>query len=423
MAKERRDSKNRILGKGEYQKEDGRYMFRYTDLSGKARFVYSWTLTKSDRVPKDRSPGPCLRDLEKEIFKDLAEEIDTFAAKTNTIDDYFEKYISQKKMIKDSTRSRYVALYNLYVKDQIGGRKISSVKFSDIKKYYNDILSKFNITLSSVYNINTVLGPIFRLAVRDGLIRTNPVDGALAEIAKELDYTPNKKEALSVQQQNAFIDFLTDSAVYSKWRPFFTVMLGTGCRVGEMCGLTWDDCDFTNNVIHIRRTVYYLRDLNTGKYGLRIQTPKSKSGYRSIPMLNDVRKILWQERVKQIQTGFSTEEIDGVKGFIFFNSRGKVRIPDNVNNTIHKLISRYNLLEERKAKEDNREPVFMPEFSSHTLRHTFCTRLCETGIDVKVLQQVMGHSKITTTLDIYTSVTQEHKTIAFEGIEGKIRIV
>ena len=81
MAKERRDTKNRLLMKGEYQNADGRYMYRYIDAKGTPRFVYSWTLTQSDRTPKGKQPGICLRELEKDIAKDLQDEIDTYNAK------------------------------------------------------------------------------------------------------------------------------------------------------------------------------------------------------------------------------------------------------------------------------------------------------------------------------------------------------
>ena len=94
MAKERRDTKNRILEKGEYQKADGRYMYRYTDSTGETRFVYSWTLTQSGRPPKGVKPGLCLRELEKQIVKDAYDGINSFQAAKITLNDCWEQYIS-----------------------------------------------------------------------------------------------------------------------------------------------------------------------------------------------------------------------------------------------------------------------------------------------------------------------------------------
>lgn len=423
MAKERRDSKNRLLGKGEYQKEDGRYMYRYTDVNGITRYVYSWTLVKSDRVPKGKQSGPCLRDIEKQIAKDLSDGIDSYNAAEISLNDYFDKYMSQKRGIKESTRMYYLDTYDRYVRSEIGRAEISKFKYSMLKQYYNNIMEKHDLSIGTMNSINTVLKPVFKMAVRDNLIRSNPIEGVLTEITKESNSAPQKREALTRQQQNVFIEFVKNSRVYSKWANMLIVMLGTGCRIGETCGLTWDDCDFTNNVIYVRRTLYYLKDRDTGRRVLVAGPPKSRSGIRSIPMLQDVKDALNNERTRQIKEGFSTQEIGDARGFIFCNKHGNAHIPDTVNNAIHNAVAKYNSLETATAKENGRTPVLIPDFSSHVLRHTFCTRLCEDKIDVKVLQSVMGHAKVSTTLDIYTSVTEEFKTEAFQQLQRGVKIV
>ena len=120
MAKERRDTKNRILGKGEYQKADGRYMYRYTDSTGETRFVYSWTLTQSDRPPKGVKPGLCLRELEKQIAKDVYSEIDSFRAAKLTLNDCWEQYISSKLGLKPTTRGNYKRNYRKHIRSGLG---------------------------------------------------------------------------------------------------------------------------------------------------------------------------------------------------------------------------------------------------------------------------------------------------------------
>ena len=120
MAKERRDTKNRILGKGEYQKADGRYMYRYTDSTGETRFVYSWTLTQSDRPPKGVKTGLCLRELEKQIAKDIYNEIDSFRAEKLTLNDCWEQYISSKLGLKPTTRGNYKRNYRKHIRNGLG---------------------------------------------------------------------------------------------------------------------------------------------------------------------------------------------------------------------------------------------------------------------------------------------------------------
>lgn len=409
MAKERRDSKNRLLGKGEYQKEDGRYMYRYTDINGKPRYVYSWTLTKSDRLPKGKTPGPCLRDLEAQIAKDIGNGIDTFTASKATVDEYFEKFISQKRNLKRTTRHSYRYKYNLYLKDRIGHRPISSVKFSEVQKVYNDILEQHGVSGATMITVNAVMKQTFNLAVRDNLLRTNPVEGVLLDVLNPEDRKHDKKFALTTEQQNEFFKFVEKSNVYQKWMNLYVVLLGTGCRIGEVCGLTWNDCDFENKVIHINRTLCYYPEELTGKYRWIIQTPKTDSGRRSIPMLDDVEAALRKEKAKRLTNGFCETVVDGVSGFVFCTRNLTPVMPNEANKTLTRIVRAYNKKEAQRAESEQREYRPLPDFSPHILRHTFCTRLCELGVDVKVVQEVMGHADLSVTMNVYNNITMDYK--------------
>lgn len=419
---ERRDTKNRLLGKGEYQKSDGRYMYRYVDSKGNSRFVYSWTLTQTDRPPKGKHSDKCLRELEKEIAKDLQDEIDSFNAKKMTLNTFYEDYIEQKQELKTSTRTNYKYMYKKYVWDSIGRRKLSEIKYSDIKKFYNHLIREVGFKPNSMETIHTILHPIFATAVRDGYIRVNPTDGVMAEIKKSNDWEKPKKHALSVSEQEAFVEFTKSHSVYSHWLPLFTVLLGTGCRVGEIVGLTWDDCDFKNGIININHSLIYRPDEYTGKSGFYISTPKTKAGEREIPMFEAVRKALLNERMRQMREGFNQTVIDGYSGFIFSNRFNGVLSPHSINRAIERITRDYNVEESELAARQNREPLLLPHFSVHNLRHTFCTRMCENESNIKVIQEIMGHSDISTTMDVYNEATRNKKKESFAGLEGKMKI-
>lgn len=419
---ERRDTKNRLLGKGEYQKSDGRYMYRYVDSKGNKRFVYSWTLTQTDRPPKGKHSEKCLRELEKEIAKDLQDEIDSFKARKMTLNAFYEDYIEQKQELKTSTRTNYKYMYKKYVWDSIGRRKLPEIKYSDIKKFYNHLIREVGFKPNSMETIHTILHPIFATAVRDGYIRVNPTDGVMAEIKKSNDWEKPKRHALSVQEQEAFVEFTKSHSVYSHWLPLFTVLLGTGCRVGEIVGLTWDDCDFKNGIININHSLIYRPDEFTGKSGFYISTPKTKAGEREIPMFEAVRKALLNERLRQMQEGFNQTVIDGYSGFIFSNRFNGVLSPHNINRAIERITRDYNVAESELAARQNREPLLLPHFSVHNLRHTFCTRMCENESNIKVIQEIMGHSDISTTMDVYNEATRDKKKESFAGLEGKMKI-
>lgn len=122
--------------------------------------------------------------------------------------------------------------------------------------------------------IHTILHPIFAIAVRDDIIRKNPSDGVMAEIKKSHAWEKPKRHALTVAQQNAFINYMKSSDAYSHWLPIFTVLLGTGCRIGELIGLRWEDCDFTKNEIEINHNLIY-RKQDTDEGNCNVVIPSS----------------------------------------------------------------------------------------------------------------------------------------------------
>lgn len=420
---ERRDTKNRILLKGEYQKDDGRYMYKYVDLEGKNRFVYSWTLTQTDRPPKGKYSGKCLRELEKEIAQDLNDKINSFGARKLTINSFYEEYIKQNQGLKPSTRINYNFAYQKHIYNSIGKKKISEVKYSDVKKFYEHLIYNAGLKFSSTKVIQNLLHQIFCIAVRDGYVRTNPTIGVLSDIKNGCDWQSPKRHALTVGEQEAFIEFVKSNNRYQRFLPLFTFLLGTGCRIGEAAGLTWNDCDFKNEIIHINHSLSYRADEQTGKYKLFISVTKTSAGTREIPMLEEVKQMLLSEFSKQKQEGCPTASVDGYSNFVFLKSKNStVFLTANVDRVIKLIVKEYNAVELKLAKEQNRDAITLPYFSVHNLRHTFCTRLCEHESNLKVVQEVMGHSNISTTMNIYNEATIDAKKSSFKALQGKIKI-
>lgn len=155
---------------------------------------------------------------------------------------------------------------------------------------------------------------------------------------------------------------------------------------------------------------------------MHITTPKTSAGVRTIPMFSAVRKAFYEERKKKFVEGFSDCEIDGYSGFIFTNRFGYVHNPMTINRAIKRINEAYNEEEKVRAKEKHREPIIIPHFSVHNLRHTFCTRFCENESNIKIIQEIMGHSDITTTMNIYAEATESKKQEAFQNLDNKIKI-
>ena len=126
--------------------------------------------------------------------------------------------------------------------------------------------------------------------------------------------------------------------------------------------------------------------------------------------------------MNQMRTGFNQSVIDGYSDFIFLKKRNKVYIPSSLSVAFENMRSDYNKEEAALSSKEKREPVLIPHFSAHTLRHTFCTRFCENETNLKVIQEIMGHSDISTTMNIYNEATKEKKIEAFTNLDGKIKI-
>ena len=411
MAKiSRKDTKGYVLHTGESQrKSDGRYCYSYTDRQGDRHYIYASTLVE-------------LRKKEKELDKSRMDGLDPFAAEKLTVNDMFDRYMSQKFDLKPTTKCNYLYTYDHIVRDGFGKRRLSSIKYTDVKKYYNELLTERGLSPATVDNIHTLLHPAFQLAIREEILRTNPSDGVMAEIKKSKIWVKNKRHALTIPQQKAFMNFIEENPEFSGWYPIVTVLLGTGMRIGECLGLRWDDIDFDKRLISVTHT---LSDRPVGKERKcerHIMEPKTEAGTRIIPMLDEVMDAFLQEYQIQKCLGFCTEEIDGYSGFVFSTAQGKLYQASAVNQALHRMQKAYNEMEEKRAKAEKREPELIPSFSAHNLRHTFCTRFCENESNIKVIQEVMGHKDVQTTLDIYAESTTEKKQEVINSLQGKIII-
>lgn len=314
-----------------------------------------------------------------------------------------------------------LTMYNHYVRDGFGKLRISKIKYSDIKKFYYSLILEKGFKPNSMEIVHTLLHPTFTMAVRDGLLRLNPTEGVMAEIKKSHCWEKTKRHALTVAEQRAFTNYIANSEEYRGWFPLFTVMLGTGCRIGEVLGLRWQDVDFKNRTISINHNLVY-RVQEDGTCTNHVNSPKTKAGIRIIPMIDEVFDAFLEEYQYQKVIGFCTDEIDGYSGFVFCTGDGKVYLPNAINRTIRSICADYNKEEESKAKEENRDPVLLPKFSCHILRHTFCTRFCENETNLKVIQEIMGHADISTTMDVYAEATQEKKKESMTSLQSALLV-
>ncbi len=392
MAERRKDSKGRVLKENELQRKDGTYQYRWRTSDHKRHSVYAPTLEE-------------LREKEQTVLKDKSDGIRTDAQKV-TLNDVYDLWVQLKKGLKDNTFQNYKYMYEQFVRDDFGQHKITTLKRSDIRRFYNYLIDERCLKVATVDNIHTVLHQVLDIAVEDCYLRNNISDNALKELKQARNLFTEKRKALTIREQEIFLDFLRNSNMYRHWYPIFALMVGTGLRVGEATGLCWDDVNFDNNTISINHTLIYYNHAKGGCY-FGINTPKTRAGERTVPMIESVREAILAEKEYQREAGIKcTARVDGFTDFIFVNRFGNTQHQGTLNKALRRIIRDCNqAILDKAGDKDN--VILLPPFSCHTLRHTFTTRLCESGINIKVIQSVLGHSDVSTTLDIYADVTRD----------------
>lgn len=151
-------------------------------------------------------------------------------------------------------------------------------------------------------------------------------------------------------------------------------------------------------------------------------SPKTESGKRSIPMMDEVREALLAEKERQERVGTANTVIDGMSGWVFTNRYGTVFTPKSINAAIARICRAYNQQEAELAAQEGRKAILLPHFTCHHLRHTFCTRLVEIEPNAKLVQAIMGHADISTTMDIYADVEERMKRESKVRVQGKLFI-
>ncbi len=378
------DSKGRLLKSGESQRTDGRYAYKYTDTFGEPKFVYSWKLVPTDKIPAGKRPDISLREKIKQIQKDLDDGIDTIGKKM-TVCQLYEKYIRQRGNVKRGTHKSRQQLMKLLSEDKIGGASIDSVKLSDAKEWALRMQEK-GVAYHTICNGKRSLKAIFHMAVQDDCLRKNPFDFQINEVIND-DTVP--KVPLTPAQEKELLGFMQSDPVYAKYYDEVLILLETGLRVSELCGLTPADLNFDKRFVNVDHQL--LRSTEDGYY---IEAPKTDSGYRQVPMSAAAYKAF--QRVLHRRKDGKGVVVDGYKGFLFLNRDGLPKAAVNYDSMFQGLAKKFNKF--------HAEPL--PEvMTPHTMRHTFCTRMANAGMNPKALQYIMGHSNIVMTLNYYAHAT------------------
>lgn len=393
----RRDSKHRVLRRGESIRSNGKYQFKY-HINGKPHFVYSWRLEPTDPQPVGTKPDLSLREKEKLIGYDLDNQLDPLG-KNITVNELVERYISTKTGAKNSTKMNYGFVKNLLKNQAFGDYKISKVKTSDAKLFLIKLQQEDKKGYSTIKTVRGVLRPAFQMAVDDDVLNKNPFGFELAGVVVNDSVT---REAVTKDQMRKFLKFVHDDVVYCKYYEVVYILFHTGMRISEFCGLTLSDIDLEKKIINIDHQLQ-----RSSKMEYIIESTKTNAGTRKLPMTDDVAQC-FRAIIEDRESPEHERIIDGYGGFLFTDIKGYPEVAMHWEHRFKHMLNRYNEIYR----------VQMPKITPHVCRHTYCSNMAKAGMNPKTLQYLMGHSDIGVTLNTYTHLGLEDAEDELKRVKG-----
>ena len=383
--------KGKECGKGICQRKDGLYYARFVDKTGKRHEKYLPTL------PEARNW------IEESKYADAHEDV--FVATDTTVDQWFDFWI--ENIVGDlapNTLRNYRERYVHNIQPVMGKMMIANVKPMHCKKVF--IQMDADYAGSTIRQAYITMGTMFKAAKENGLIEKHPMDGVHFDSpVKAVD----EIHFLTVSEQKAFLEAAKHSHNYNQ----YALILETGLRTGEVIGLTWDAIDFEKRTLTVNKTL----EFRHGEQYWRAGPPKTQQSYRSIPLTSHAYDILKQlysqvsERKKSELLNSTLEYMDRRTGetaslcmrdLVFINWRTGEPAKNSSYDT-----HLYKLCDEAGIKH----------FCMHALRHTYATRAIESGMQPKVMQKLLGHASIKTTMDRYVHVTAESLDYAIKQFQ------
>lgn len=374
-----KDLKGKEIGDGIYQQPNGTYCARFVDKFGRR---------KSKRSKKLQEVRQWIADA---IYIDQHSDLDQ--ATDMLVDAWFDYWIGIKKQtVRPNTVRNYSERYERNIKGVIGNKLLTDVKPIHCQRIFSNMAEEGYKT-TTIYQTRIALYNMFEFARENDVLIANPCKKSLkSDMGKPSD----KKEALTIDVQKKFLDAVVGYSYENQYR----FVLQTGLRTGELIGLKWSDIDFENRTMKIERTMEYR--YKVGEW--RVGPPKSKSGFRTVPLTDEAIRILENQRAKNKSLKLVPIEW---KDIVFLCRKGTPVKNSTYDTGLFKYCDR----------------VGIPRFSMHVLRHTFATRCIEGGMKPKTLQKILGHSNIGITMNLYVHITEDEKHREIDLVAEALKVV
>lgn len=379
------------IGNGILQKKNGRYEARYVDRFGKRKSI----------------SGYDLKDVRKRFNEAVYENEQEINIKDNIkLNDWYVKWMSVYKYntIRESTKRSYNQVYYKHISPTLGNFNINDITQFQIRELIKK-LDEQGYKYETKNKVKILLIDMFNKAMIDEFVRKNPAKGISVKRKEDKDI-----KVLSAEDQSDFFD-CCKGTFYDN---FFVVAVSTGMRIGELAALRWEDIEFENKLIHVRRTLVYQKyEKDKGKT-FHFELPKTKTSFRDIPINRQceiaLKKQYMQKNVISDKAPVEKMPEEQYRDLLFttrFNTPLNSQI---ICEAIEKIVNEINTT--RDVIDE------MEKFSCHCFRHTFATRCFEAGIKPKTVQGYLGHATLQMTMDLYTSVLKEHQMEEMDKLDN-----
>lgn len=384
--------KGRECGRGICQRKDGLYSARYSDQYGKRQEKYFSTLPEARNWLKQAKEAPIPQDS-------------LFVPSDMTVDAWFEFWITN--IVGDlapNTRRNYRERYTRNIQPVVGNIRLVDVR----PMYCKIVLNRMEDTYagSTIRQAYIAMGTMFKAAVVNSLIPSHPMEGV--RFNKPIRAVDDI-HFLTVEEQAKFLEIAKRSHNYHQ----YALILETGLRTGEIIGLTWDAINWEQRTLTVNKTLEFRHKQHEWRAG----PPKTKQSYRTIPLTNRAYEILQSAHVKW-ETGKKSDTLSKVLMYT------DMRTGQKSSMTMADLVF-INYRTGEPAKNSSYDTHLcklcdeagIKRFCMHALRHTYATRAIKSGMQPKVLQKLLGHASIKTTMDRYVHVTDESMKKAVQQFE------
>ena len=384
--------KGKELGRGLSQRPDGRYMGR-AQVEGHSIVLY-------DRKLKELKQrlAIAIDEAKRSTLMPVAD------GKTITLSEWFEEWYAKYKAptLKDGGSQSYKRKFLNYYGVRIGSKPLADIRQLHVQTAIADML-EVGRSSKSIRDATGILQNCIEAAIANGLMTMNPVVGVVIPKCEKVE-----RRVLSVEEQEIFLNYLETTK--SWYEEMYKFMLLTGMRIGEIGGLQWEDIDFVNKFIYVKRTLSY--HYENGKKIMKLTSPKTENSVRKIPFFGETKAILEKqfEKIKRKQSdlGERWRKPEDLGNLVFLTSMGSPIGRYSIESDMRYITKQITDMLNTEALYTGSIPRKFERIHPHALRHTFATRCFEKGMTPRAVQEIMGHANYNTTVS-YTHVLDDVK--------------